>query len=121
MKRTWYRSILGGISFSTALFIFQCCYGTPQDLLDDVMVQGMVKSKATGEVIQGIKVSVDHTGQHQMTGEDGSFGFYVDFANPLKVSFQDVDGSTFGSFYQKDTLLQDIWEHVYMEIELDEE
>ncbi len=120
MKRRWLRATVGGLSFSTALFIFQCCYGTPQDFLDDIMVQGIVKSKTSGEVIQGIKVSVDHTGQHQLTDADGSFGFYVDFLNPLRVSFEDVDGSQNGSFNPQDTLVQDIWEHVYMEIELDE-
>lgn len=30
MKYRWLRNILKGVSVTTALFVFQACYGTPQ-------------------------------------------------------------------------------------------
>lgn len=31
MKKGWIRKLICGLSFGSALFIFQACYGTPQD------------------------------------------------------------------------------------------
>ena len=73
MKRNWIRKLIGGLSFTTALFVFQACYGTPQDFGADVFIEGLVKSKKTGEPIKGIKVSVADNPQYQYTDEDGEF------------------------------------------------
>ena len=59
MHKKWVRRIVGGLSFTSALFVFQACYGTPQDFGLDILLEGQVKSKSTGLPIQGIKVSVE--------------------------------------------------------------
>ncbi|HOI78276.1 MAG TPA: hypothetical protein PLI30_01590 [Petrimonas sp.] len=76
MRQNWIRNIVGGLSFTTALFIFQACYGTPQDFGLDVFVEGKVVSKTTGEPIKGIKVSAASL-QHTVTDDKGMFSFYT--------------------------------------------
>jgi len=34
MKRNWIRNVIGGLGFGSVLFVFQACYGTPQDFGD---------------------------------------------------------------------------------------
>ena len=48
MKSNWIRKIIGGMSLTTAMFIFQACYGTPQDMGLDMLVEGQVKSLTSG-------------------------------------------------------------------------
>jgi hypothetical protein len=40
MKRNLLRRVLGSLSLTTAAFIFQACYGTPQDFGLDVYISG---------------------------------------------------------------------------------
>jgi hypothetical protein len=120
MKRNWKKGIIGGFSFATALFIFQCCYGTPQDLGMDLLVQGQVKSKKTGQPIQGIKVSNSDGSQYVFTSETGNFDFYTPFEYQFTLKFQDVDAMENGSYTEFDTLVTDPGESLYLEIELDE-
>ena len=74
LKRNWIRKIIGGLSFTSAMFIFQACYGTPQDFESDLLIEGKVKAQATGLPIKGIRVSVVGEEQDLLTGETGSFG-----------------------------------------------
>jgi hypothetical protein len=59
-KRKVLRAIYGTLSFSTALFVFQACYGTDKDFGADYYLKGIVKSKTTNLPIPGIKVSVEN-------------------------------------------------------------
>lgn len=120
MKRNFIRKFLGGLSFTTALLVFQACYGTPQDLGADVYVHGLVKSKKTGQPINGIKVSVADNPQYLYTGEDGSFSFYTEFTDSCKIKFQDTDSNQNGAFFDKDTTLTKLTEQVYLNILLEE-
>ncbi|MEN8228264.1 MAG: radical SAM-associated putative lipoprotein [Bacteroidota bacterium] len=120
MKPGWLRNIVRGLSFTSALFIFQCCYGTPQDLHSDIMVQGIVKSQTSGNPIEGIKVSVANNSQYEHTDKDGFFAFYTEPSNTLTLKFEDVDDVQNGSYSYKDTVLSETWEHVYLEIEMEE-
>jgi hypothetical protein len=120
MKRNWRRGIIGGISFASALFIFQACYGTPQDIGMDMLIQGQVKSKSTGSPIKGIQVSTEGEAQYDFTDEQGKFDFYIPFTEQLTLRFIDVDSLENGSYIERDTVLTDLGDPVYLEIELDE-
>ena len=119
MKRNWARGMIGGFSFASALFIFQACYGTPQDLGMDLLVQGTVKSKVTGLPIQGIKVSTADGEQYVFTDKTGNFDFYTPYADQISLWFRDVDEAENGSFSDRDTLLENPGDTVYLEIEMD--
>jgi putative lipoprotein (rSAM/lipoprotein system) len=118
MKRNWRRKLLGGLSLTTALFIFQACYGTPQDIGLDLFIEGQVKSKATGTPIKGIKVSVADKVQYEYTDADGKFSFYTESAISYKIKFEDIDSNLNGSFFDKDTVLVNSGKNVYLNIVL---
>ena len=120
MKRSWRKKILGGLSLTTALFIFQACYGTPQDMGLDIFFEGQVKSEKTNKPLKGIKVSVEDKLQYQYTDESGKFSFYTETATSYKIKFEDIDSDQNGIFVEKDTLLTKIDKTIYLNIELEE-
>ena len=119
MKRNWKRRLIGGLSLTTAFFIFQCCYGTPQDLGLDVFIEGQVKSKETGTPVKGIKVSVADKMQYEYTNTEGKFSLYTEIADSYKIKFEDIDSDQNGSFFDRDTLLVNINNNIYLNIELE--
>jgi hypothetical protein len=86
MKKNVIRKILGGLSLTSAMFVFQACYGTPKDFGLDLFIEGQVKSKASGLPIKGIKVSIVDSMQYEMTDEDGKFSFYTEKLEGLTLS-----------------------------------
>lgn len=120
MKRNWIRSIIGGLSFTSALFIFQACYGTPQDLQHDVLVQGQVKSKTSGLPIEGVRISIADIRQFDYSNEEGEFSFYTGWIDHITIRFSDVDSTQNGSFVDRDTVLTNIRDNVYLDIEMEE-
>lgn len=120
MKRNWTRTLLAGISLTSAMFIFQACYGTPQDFGPDVLIEGQVKSKTSGLPIKGIKVSVEYNSQYEFTDENGSFSFYTELIKDLKLQFTDIDSTQNGLYINKDTVLNDSSTKVYLDILLEE-
>lgn len=120
MKNNFIKKLIGGLSFTTAMFVFQACYGTPQDFGSDVYISGLVKSKKSGQPIKGIKVSVADNPQYQYTGEDGSFSFYTEIAESCKIKFEDIDSDQNGVFNNKDTTLTNLAELIYLDILLEE-
>ena len=120
MKRNLIRKIIGGLSLGSVLFVFQACYGTPQDLGLDLLIEGQVKSKVSGLPIQGIKVSVAENMQYEMTDEEGRFSFYTEMLEGLTLQFQDVDSTEKGHFMAKDTLLTKLNDSVYLDIALEQ-
>lgn len=119
MKRTWITKLVGGLSFTTALFVFQACYGTPQDFGLDILVEGQVKAKVTGLPIKGIRVSVDGNMQYEYTNDEGKFSFYTEDANSLKIKFEDIDSDQNGSFASMDTITAINDKKIYLNIVLD--
>jgi hypothetical protein len=105
MKKSWTRKILGGLSFTTALFVFQACYGTPQDFGDDLYISGEVRSKNTGQLIQGIKVTAENSAQYEITDFSGHYSLHTARADNLKITFEDIDGISNGEFVKKDTVI----------------
>lgn len=120
MKRNWKRKILGGLSLTSALFVFQACYGSLQDFGIDFLVEGKVKSKISGLPIKGIKVSVDENMQYSLTDDNGRFSFYTVHRDSLLVKFEDIDSSQNGLFNNRDTLVTGVQERVFLEISMEE-
>ncbi|MDX9946665.1 MAG: hypothetical protein RBS38_04805 [Bacteroidales bacterium] len=119
MKSNWIRKIIGGMSLTTAMFIFQACYGTPQDMGLDMLVEGQVKSLTSGLPVKGIKVSVVDYMQYDITDETGKFSFYAEMIEGIRIQFQDIDANENGLFADKDTVLTAISEKVYLDIMLE--
>jgi hypothetical protein len=120
MKHNWLRKLIGGLSFTSVLFIFQACYGTPQDMKNDIFIEGKVKSKTSGEPLNGIKVLIADKMQYEYTNDEGKFSLYTEIANSYKIKFQDVDSTLNGSFIEQDTILTKINKSVYLDIALPE-
>ncbi len=119
-KRNWARKIIGGLSFTSAMFIFQACYGTPQDFEPDLLIEGKVKAQATGLPIKGIRISVTDEGQDLLTDENGSFSFYTIAKDSISLRFEDADDAQNGSFATKDTVLTDFSKPIFLDIALAE-
>jgi len=119
MKRNWIRKLIGGLSFTTAMFVFQACYGTSQDFGLDIFIEGQVKSKITGIPIKGIKVSVADNMQYEFTNEEGKFSFYTETGNSYQIKFEDIDSGQNGTFANKDTILSISDKKVFLNIVLD--
>jgi len=120
MKKNWIKKIIGGVSLTSALFVFQACYGTPQDFGLDFLVEGQVKSKNAGLPINGIKVSVAENQQYVLTDENGRFSFYTQKLDSVKILFEDVDSTVNKPYSNKDTVLTNIADKVFLEVNLDE-
>jgi len=106
-KRKLLRTLFIGCGITTAAFIFQACYGMPHDLRSDTYVYGVVTSKATGNPIQGIKVSFkDLPDYDSMTDAVGSFMIYVPPQDYLYLHFEDVDSMQYGAYSSKDTTIK---------------
>ena len=120
MKRNWIKRIAGGMSFTAALFVFQACYGTPQDFGLDMLVEGQVKSKTSGQPIEGIKVSDAETGQYLLTGSEGEFSFYTELRENPAFRFEDIDSTEKGHYLNKDTIVRNASGMVYLNVFLEE-
>jgi len=120
MKRNWRRKLLGGLSLTSALFVFQACYGTPHDMGLDIFIEGQVKSEKTNKPVKGIKVSVADMMQFEYTNEEGKFSLYTEVADSYKIKFEDIDSNQNGIFVGRDTLLTNIDKTVYLDIVLEE-
>lgn len=118
-KRKILRKVYGALSLSTALFVFQACYGPAKDLGADVYFQGFVKSKTTNLPIRGIKVSIENQPQYELTDSTGKFKIYASKASEYKLKFTDIDSTKNGAFLPKDTVLKIVDETSYINITLD--
>ena len=120
MNRNQLRNLIGGLSFTTALFVFQACYGMPQDYLDDVYISGKVVSQTSGLPIEGIKVEAELFEHYGLTDSQGEFSFYTPWADSLKFTIEDTDPSTNGAYLSKDTLVLSPVSEVFLNIALEE-
>lgn len=107
------------LSFSSALFVFQACYGTPKDAGLDIVFSGVVKSSKTSQPIEGIKVSVGNHSQYTYSDASGRFNLYTETDSEYLLKFEDIDSTKNGSYAPKDTLLKQVTKSVNIEIALD--
>ncbi len=121
MKKRWFRNLLGGLSLTSALFVFQACYGSPQhDPGDDVYIEGYVRSKTTGDSIQGIKVSIPAQGGFELTDEKAFFSFHSGDFNTAEFLFEDADSTQNGSYANLDTIVNNTTGHIFLNISLED-
>jgi hypothetical protein len=120
MKRNWLRTLIGGLSFTSALFVFQACYGTGPDYGLDLFIKGQVKSKTSGLPIEGIKVAVEYSPQYKMTDKDGKFEFYTEWKDVVHIQFEDVDSILNGLYANKDTVLQRYAPEIELDVTMEE-
>lgn len=118
-KRKILRVIFGTLSFSTAVFVFQACYGTPEDFGIDVSIQGRVISKDTNHPISGIKVSLENQPQYVITDGEGLYTIYTSMDSIFKVKFEDIDSTQNGIFLTKDTVVKIKDKTTYLNVSLD--
>lgn len=120
MKKNWKRKIIGGLCLSSAAFVFQACYGMPQDFGNDLLIEGIVKSKKTGLPVDGIKVSISNQMQYTATNSDGRFGFYIPQSDTVRIKFEDTSTRAI-PYLKKDSLLSLVYQkHMCLTIELEE-
>lgn len=100
------RKIISGLSFTTALFVFQACYGTPQDNGKDIFIEGYVKSKTSQTPIKNIKIIIAGTPQYIHSNENGYFALYTEHTEKININFQDIDSIENGRYKQFDTILK---------------
>lgn len=107
-KRKILRKVFAALSLSSAIFVFQACYGTPEDFGADVCIQGFVFSKATNLPIPGIKVSIENQYNHMYTNTHGFFEIYSSQDSIQRIRFEDVDSTENGTYLLKDTIVKKI-------------
>ncbi len=119
MNNRLFRKLLGGLSLTSALFIFQACYGTPQDMEPDVQLEGKVVSRTSGLPIKGIRVTLELLDQNDTTDENGNFSIYTQFANSYKLIFEDVDSALNGAYLNHDTIISGDNDYAFVNVLLD--
>ena len=112
----WLRNLFKGASLTTALFIFQACYGTPQDVLyeyGEAKISFTLLSGSTGEPLEGIhiksRIARDYPFGEDIgiTGKDGSCEVMLPYLRNEEgpyVRFEDPENN----YRVKDTVLFDL-------------
>jgi hypothetical protein len=126
-------NVLKGFSLTTAMFIFQACYGVPA-AFPNALVTGRVVSNKDNQGIRGIKVS---TGYHYsgdtvefyryldsctVTNDYGYFSFHTTFEGrgmSDAVFFDDID-STENGLYENKIIEIEGADEVYINVILNE-
>lgn len=121
MVMKWLHNILKGASLTTALFIFQACYGTPEWLHDDD-VQLQVVSAEDGSPIDDVEIYTRMTVSEDMdwdlcgyTDEEGVLSTTVYFNENYAPQFRVSDPS--GRYAVKDTVVADLSDTILIMLE----
>ena len=104
-KKQIIKRIFGIFCFTSALFIFQACYGTPQDFGMDVHISGTVLAAGSNNPVQGIKVSLDEGYNYCYTDENGQYSMYAEILNQYHLIAEDIDSVENGEYVTADTLV----------------
>jgi len=118
MKNLKIRNWLAGLSLTTAFFVFQACYGPPQDFGLDVLIEGKVVSADTGDPLAGIQVASDSNYQTALTDENGEFSFYIAKDSVYAITFSDIDGEENGRYASKDTILENSDDSIFLKVDM---
>ena len=117
----WLHNLLKGVSLTTALFVFQACYGTPR-WMDDLNVQFKVVSAADETPIEGVEV---YTRVTDNDGLDWNLCGYTDAEGVLEAGITySIETSPQFRFkadetlYEvKDTVVEDISGVIYVKLQ----
>ena len=110
----WLHNLLKGLSLTTALFIFQACYGTPEGI-NHICMSFKVMAADTGDPMEGVKISARVNGYNgpswsngYLTGPDGEAYVYFqrmdDEVLPPAFHFEPADDA----YCVKDTIITDL-------------
>ncbi|MBO4455332.1 MAG: hypothetical protein J5759_02695 [Bacteroidales bacterium] len=115
----WLHNLLKGASLTTALFIFQACYGSPQNIMEEDRGEApmtfVVHSRTSGSALEGIRIFGQdryyENGYRELgvTGADGSCKVNLPYLRNVQgpyVRFEDPQGN----YEVKDTVLFDLRE-----------
>ena len=111
-------NLLKGASLTTALFIFQACYGVPQPALyedyGEAAMSFSLMSKSTGEPLEGIVISGSaRSGKYYqelgVTGPDGRCSVNIPYIRNAQGPFLEFEDPA-GNYMPKDTSLADLRE-----------
>lgn len=107
IKRSALRNIFAAFSFTTALFVFQACYGVPQDWVNELVIEGTVRAEKSGLPINNIELQLTiNNGDHKVyTDSTGVFIMYTLKQEQLAFSIKDIDEELNGRYAPKDTIL----------------
>jgi len=113
-----FRNFLKGLSLTSALFVVQACYGTPQPSMfgegGEAPMSFYLVSDDTGEPIEGIVISgnrVEDQAIYELgvTGADGKCSTTIPYMRNIEgpfLQFEDPEGK----YIAKDTVLSDLRE-----------
>lgn len=113
----WFRNLLKGASLTTALFIFQACYGTPRWLNETEVTFKVVSAEDNApvkdievltrvydsDVVEGVDLDWNLCGY---TGEDGTLDAYVGVMDGNDPEFRFKDNEEV--FALKDTVIENL-------------
>ena len=113
-----FRNLLKGLSLTSALFVVQACYGTPQPSMfgegGEAPMSFSLVANDTGEPLEGISIignRVDGENQYQLgvTGADGKCQTVIPYMRNIEgpnLKFEDPEGK----YSATDTTLTDLRE-----------
>ena len=110
----WLHNLLKGLSLTTALFIFQACYGTPAGM-DSIYLSFKVVAADTGEPMEGVTVRARVRGYNGpdwthgfMTGPNGETAvqFWKNEDDPTDPAFRFEPADD--TYLVKDTIISDL-------------
>lgn len=104
-KQQLLRFLFGSFTATALMFVFQACYGMPNDTLY-IYVQGTVVSDVTGEPIPNIEVRSNTSSDTVRTDEMGQFFITVPSMTIPNLTFKDIDQAENGQFAPLDTILE---------------
>lgn len=116
----WLHNLLKGASLTTALFIFQACYGSPQDYMREEQGSAPMTfslySRTDGTPLAGIRVLSQSAKNYYsdyreigVTGPDGRCNVQIPYIRNVQgpyLRFEDP----MGNYQSKDTVLFDLRE-----------
>lgn len=112
----WFRNLLKGASLTTALFIFQACYGMPQGIYDErefyltlEVVDGVTKAPVSGVTVKSLTDGSGQWYEEGVTDADGQIVVPVSYAcDKVQLKFSDADGK----YTAKDTTIVEFSEPI---------
>ncbi|MCK5821981.1 MAG: hypothetical protein KAH17_08840 [Bacteroidales bacterium] len=105
-KKRIIKSIFGLFSLSTMLFVFQACYGTPQDFGQDILLEGKVISEGSENSIQNIEIRLQNLPQYTSSDSEGNFSMFCPRQDQYTFNFRDIDGEDNGSYTNLDSVIK---------------
>ncbi|MBR3031003.1 MAG: hypothetical protein IKH93_07640 [Bacteroidales bacterium] len=111
-----FRNLLKGLSLTSALFVVQACYGTPQPSMfgegGEAPMSFSLVAEDTGEPLEGIVISANRVeGQNKyelgITDADGKCRTTIPYMRNLEgpfLKFEDPEGK----YSAKDTVIADL-------------